>query len=170
MKGMMVLQSSGLTLRSTTEADLDYVLHTEQDESNRRYISQWTREQHLAAIRNEDQCHFIVEVDHAPAGYVILAGITNPNQSIELTRIAISRKEQGLGKATLKLIIQWVFEEKQAHRLWLDVKEFNHRARHVYESVGFVAEGTLRECIKYGDSYDSLVIMSILRSEFGTTN
>lgn len=166
MSESIVLQSSRITLRKTTPQDLDYVLQTEQAEENLRFISQWTREQHLKAIQNHDQAHWIVEHENERAGYVILAELANPNHSVELTRITLSKKEQGLGKATLQLLKKWVFEENKAHRLWLDVKDFNHRARHVYESVGFVVEGTLRECVKYGDTYDSLIIMSILRREY----
>ncbi|MGD8191291.1 GNAT family N-acetyltransferase [Brevibacillus ginsengisoli] len=166
MSTPIILQSSGIILRSTTEDDLNYVLQTEHDEQNRRFITRWTREQHIAVLGQADQAHFIVEHDNERAGYVILAGLANPNQSVELLRITLSKKEKGLGRSTLRLLQKWIFEEKKAHRLWLDVKDFNDRARHVYESVGFVAEGTLRECVKFEDGYDSLIIMSILRREY----
>jgi RimJ/RimL family protein N-acetyltransferase len=51
-------------------------------------------------------------------------------------------------------------------RLWLDVKESNERARHVYESEGFLVEGILRECLKGEYGFESLVVMSILRDEY----
>jgi len=58
------------------------------------------------------------------------------------------------------------FEEWRAHRLWLDVKEHNMRARHLYESEGFVREGVLRECIRNGETYESLIVMSMLEQEY----
>lgn len=39
-----------------------------------------------------------------PVGYAIMAGIDNPNQSIELRRIAIADKGNGFGKEALRLI------------------------------------------------------------------
>jgi len=41
-----------------------------------------------------------------------------------------------------------------AHRLWLDVKEQNTRARAVYEKEGFRYEGTLRECLKGPEGFE----------------
>lgn len=99
-------------------------------------------------------------------GYMILAGLTNDNDCIELTRINISHKGRGYGKQAIRLIQKYVFHHLHAHRLWLDVKDFNDRAKHVYESSGFIAEGLLRECIKKNDAYESLIIMGILRNEY----
>ena len=58
------------------------------------------------------------------------------------------------------------FDDLGAHRFWLDVRTHNARARGVYESEGFVAEGTLRECVRGADGFDSLVVMSMLQAEF----
>jgi diamine N-acetyltransferase len=56
---------------------------------------------------------------------------------------------------------------KSSPALWLDVKDFNHRARTLYASEGFVVEGTLRECLKADDgSFESLVVMSLLKREY----
>jgi diamine N-acetyltransferase len=46
------------------------------------------------------------------------------------------------------------------------VKEHNTRARHVYETEGFVAEGKMRECLKAGDIFETLIIMSMLKDEY----
>lgn len=79
-----------------------------------------------------------------------------------IKRIVIQSKGRGYGKSTLALLTQWVFTETPAHRLWLDVKDHNARAQHVYESAGFALEGTLRECVKNGDAFESAMIISIL--------
>ena len=77
----------------------------------------------------------------------------------------IAEPGQGVGRRALQAVIQKVFRELRAHRLWLDVFEDNNRARHVYRYLGFVEEGTLRECIKRGEAYRSLVVMSLLETE-----
>jgi diamine N-acetyltransferase len=43
--------------------------------------------------------------------------------------------------------------------------EHNQRAQALYESEGFVWEGTLRECVRVGERFVSLRIMSILNRE-----
>ncbi|MGC5327651.1 GNAT family N-acetyltransferase [Brevibacillus sp. SYSU BS000544] len=166
MDRQVLIQSERLTLRRTAPDDLQFVLDTEQHQENNRFISMWSRELHQDAMHSEDKLHLIVESEEERVGYVILAGLTNPNDSIELVRITISSKGKGHGKETLQLLQRWTFEQHGGHRLWLDVKDFNTRAQHVYEQMGFVAEGKLRECVKVGDTYDSLIIMSILRSEY----
>ena len=90
----------------------------------------------------------------------------SPNRCIELTRIVISEPGKGYGKSTLKLILKKVFEEYHAHRLYLDVIDYNQRARHIYKSIGFKEEGILREAVKRENSYDSLVLMSMLDREY----
>ncbi|MCU1265873.1 MAG: GCN5-related N-acetyltransferase [Acidobacteria bacterium] len=95
-----------------------------------------------------------------------MAGLTDPNQSVELRRIVVTEKNKGYGQEALGLIKRLAFVERGAHRLWLDVKQQNSRARHVYESHGFIVEGVLRECVKAEAGFDSLVVMSMLREEY----
>ncbi len=78
----------------------------------------------------------------------------------------IAEPGQGLGRRVLEAILHKVFDEFSAHRLWLDVFTDNDRARHLYRSIGFVEEGVLRECVRRGDLYRSLLIMSMLGSEY----
>jgi diamine N-acetyltransferase len=46
------------------------------------------------------------------------------------------------------------------------VKSLNTRALALYRSEGFVEEGRLRDSVKTEDGYDSLVVMSMLESEY----
>jgi RimJ/RimL family protein N-acetyltransferase len=58
------------------------------------------------------------------------------------------------------------FRDLSAHRFWLDVKTLNERAYQLYRSEGFVEEGRLRESVRAGDGYDSLIVMSMLDREY----
>ena len=160
-----------ICLKSTTENDLDFVIRAEQNQENSPFITQWTKQQHSEALSNQDIAHFIIKTitDNFYVGYVILAGITSPNQTIEILRLVITEKNKGYGRETLKLIKKMSFEELSAHRLWLDVKEDNLRAKKVYQSEGFIIEGCLRECLKTSDKWESLIIMSILSHEYFKT-
>jgi RimJ/RimL family protein N-acetyltransferase len=66
----------------------------------------------------------------------------------------------------LRGILDYVFQELQAHRLWLDVFETNTRAQHVYESLGFRREGVLREAIYRDGEYHTQWLMAILDCEY----
>ena len=154
-----------LQLRPTEETDLDYVLEAENDGENRQYIIPWSRKQHLQSIRDNNIAHLVVWSE-TRIGYVILAGLLDANQSIEFRRIVITDKGKGYGKQTVEIIKKLAFETYNAHRLWLDVKVQNHRAQAIYQAAGFAIEGTLRECLKSENGYESLVIMSILQREY----
>jgi diamine N-acetyltransferase len=157
-----------IRLRPTTPADIPFVYETEHAEENRRYIIPWSAEQHLQSLSDPDHCHLIVEEAQSgrSVGYIILAGLQNPHHNLELMRITIGEKGKGYGREALRLIKHRAFEEKGAHRLWLDVKEQNERAKALYVSEGFVVEGTLRECLKTGEQYESLIVLSMLETEY----
>lgn len=161
-----------LRLRPTMLSDLDFVITVETDARNLPFITPWERTQHEAAVRIPDFRHFILEAgpEYERAGFVILQGCRNPHRSVELKRIVLQPKGQGLGRACVRLLKRMAFRDLKAHRFWLDVKSLNARALALYASEGFVEEGRLRESVRVNvdgaDGYDSLIVMSMLDREF----
>ena len=151
-------------------SDLDFVISVEQDPGNRPFITPWERIQHEGAVRFPDFRHFIVEAGESTqgAGFVILQGCRNPHHAVELKRMVLQRKGEGIGRACLRLLMQMAFRDLHAHRFWLDVKDSNPRAQALYRREGFTEEGRLRESVKTDDGYDSLIVMSILDREYET--
>jgi len=156
-------------LRPTMVSDLDAVVAIERDQHNLPFITPWERTQHEGALRFPDFRHFIIEAgaSDAPDGFVILQGCRNPHRSIELKRIVLQADlhGRGHGRTAIRLLAQLAFRDLGAHRFWLDVKARNLRAQALYRSEGFVEEGRLRESVRIGDGYDSLVVMSMLEAE-----
>lgn len=155
-------------LRPTMLSDLDYVITVENDAQNLPFITPWERTQHEGAVRIPDFRHFIVEcgADYDPTGFVILQGCRSANKSVELKRIVLQAKGRGLGRASVRLLKQMAFRDLGAHRFWLDVKQLNTRAQHLYLTEGFIEEGRLRESVRAGDGWDSLIVMSMLDREY----
>jgi RimJ/RimL family protein N-acetyltransferase len=164
-------------LRPTLLSDLDFVISVETDPRNLPFITPWERAQHESAVRFPDFRHFIVEAGHAEPGspgdgFVILQGCRNPHRSVELKRIVLQHKGQGLGRQCVRLLKQMAFRDLHAHRFWLDVKSLNTRALALYASEGFVEEGRLRESVRLSgrdgaaDGYDTLVVMGMLDREY----
>ncbi len=156
-----------LRLRPTMLSDLDFVGSVEDDPANRPFITPWERVQHEGAVRFPDFRHFIVEAGagYPSAGFVILQGCRNPHHSVELKRLVLNPKGQGYGRICVRLLADMAFRDLGAHRFWLDVKSENARALALYRSEGFVEEGRLRESVRSGQGYDSLVVMAMLESE-----
>jgi diamine N-acetyltransferase len=155
-------------LRPTMQSDLEFVVSLEQDGANLPFITPWDRVQHEGAIRFPDFRHFIIEAGAGleAAGFVILIGCRSRHQSLELKRMVIKDKGHGYGRGALRVVKKVAFDDLGAHRLWLDVKTPNTRAKSLYDREGFVVEGVLREAVRVASGFDSLVVMSMLQAEF----
>jgi len=157
-----------IRLRPTKPEDIKFIIQAEHSPENRMFVGCWSEDEHLSSLEDNDLMHLIVErkENNEPVGYVLLTGIENQNKSVEFRRIVITEKGLGFGRAALKAVKELAFETYQAHRLWLDVRAFNQRAQNLYKSEGFQVEGILRECVRMEDRFESLIIMSMLSSEY----
>lgn len=73
---------------------------------------------------------------------------------------------QGYGRDVMELLLRYAFDELNLHRLGLTVFSYNENAVGLYEQMGFLHEGTVREYGKRdGKRYDKL-LYGILRSEW----
>ena len=100
------------------------------------------------------------------AGFAILRGLLSEHRQVELKRIVVRTPNQGIGRQLLTEVADRAFGEYAAHRLFLDVFMTNDRARHVYENFGFRKEGIMRDVIYRDGAYHSLVLMSLLETEY----
>lgn len=155
-------------LRPVGPGDIDFIIEQETHPDNIDFINSWSRKKHLACLEDSNHAHFIVEriKDRRPVGFAILIGLNDPSGNLEFMRLAISEKGRGYGRQVMRLAKRFAFEQTEVHRLWLDVIDYNDRAYRLYESEGFIKEGVLREAAYYNGRRSSLIIMSILRSEY----
>ena len=154
-----------LALRPTRADDLGYVVAAESDADNAPYLAPSPRAEHEGFLGDPRQRHLIAEVEGRPVGFVLMR-LHPEDRAVELRRLAVTEKGRGYGRATLRAVARAAFEEHGAHRLWLDVKPHNERARALYRSEGFVEEGVLRDALLTGDRFESLLVMSLLRPEW----
>ncbi len=158
-----------MILRPAAPSDIPEILAIERLPQSAQYVGQWSEDRHRATLSSPDARYYVVDADSGSlAAYAILRGFAESSNSIELKRIAVRSIERGLGRKLLAELLRIVFEDFHAHRFFLDVFEFNARARHLYESLGFVYEGTLREAALVNGVYHSLRLMSILDREYAT--
>jgi diamine N-acetyltransferase len=157
--------TADLRLRPTRGDDVGYVVAAEADPDNAPFLAPSPREEHLQFMRDPGHRHLVAEVEGRRVGFVLLR--RHPaDRAVELRRLAVTEKGRGHGRAALRAAMALAFEDPDTHRLWLDVKPQNERARALYRSEGFVEEGTLRDAHYYGGRFESLVVMSILRPEW----
>ena len=77
------------------------------------------------------------------------------------------RQGRGLGRRALRLMLHQAFNVLNLERIYLFVADYNVRARKLYETSGFRHEGALRHHVALDGRYYDLLVMGLLRSEFG---
>jgi diamine N-acetyltransferase len=156
-----------MTIRDAVAADIPAIYKLEHRREFNTFIGRWTEEQHTKALADQDFCYLVMTGDAGEVvGYAILRGVRSEDRSVELKRIVVDAPGQGLGKMLLRFVARRVFDEWDAHRLWLDVYETNPRAKWVYTEFGFQVEGVMRESSYRDGEYHSQVLMSLLDREY----
>ena len=168
----IVREGAQVRLRIAEERDLDFIVASEAEPENARYIVADSRAYHQDTLDSPAAVHFIVERNDTGAaiGFLMAAGRNSPDHEQYWRRVIINERGKGYGKEAMKLLMAWAFEDAGAHRGWLDCKDYNDRALHVYESLGLQREGLLRETILVDGKYENLVVLGILEDEWRERN
>ena len=100
-------------------------------------------------------------------GEVVLYSLDPLNRNCTFrTLIGPRGRGRGLGTEATRLVVGYAFEHVGLHRIQLDVYTDNHRARRVYEKVGFTVEGVRRQVQLRDGVWRDEVIMSLLSHEW----
>ena len=165
----ILIEGSRLRLRKAVEQDLDFILDLEYAEDNLPFIVPFDGDFHTNIVtKGEASMDVIVEEVETgePVGYFLVAGLKTDAKEMEWTHVIIAKKGMGYGHEAMQLIKKWCFAVQKFHRAWLDCKDYNTRALHLYESEGMVREGLIRETILTNGVYENLVILGILDREY----
>jgi RimJ/RimL family protein N-acetyltransferase len=72
---------------------------------------------------------------------------------------------RGYGTEATRLILDHAFDVVGLNRVELEVYDFNPRARHVYEKVGFIHEGTKRKALYWDGRWVDTHLMAMLAED-----
>jgi diamine N-acetyltransferase len=160
----------GVNLRRASVSDLPFIMATERGPDFERFVGRWSEDEHRAALASPGYAYLLGKPDDGNlAGFSILRDIDDAHGNVCLMRIAVTHPGHGFGSRLLRSTVDWVFRNTSTYRLWLDVLEDNARAKHVYQSAGFVPEGVLRRAYKLPDGDRiNLITMSLLKAEWRT--
>ncbi len=149
-----------------SEADIPFIMETERLPGYEAFVARSDEAQHRARMATDRCAHFIARHNGAPVGFAIVRDWNAADGITLLMRIAIAAPGHGHGKAFLRALMGRVFAETRCFRFWVGQFPENARARHVYESVGFTAEGVARGNIHLDGRNRDELILSILRPEW----
>jgi RimJ/RimL family protein N-acetyltransferase len=104
----------------------------------------------------------------APVGHIELSQIDRRHSSATLARVLIApgQRGRGLGRQMVTQALAIGFDTLGLHRIDLNVFDFNHAAVACYRQAGFVPEGRLRDARRVGDAWWSVIVMSMLDSDW----
>ena len=72
---------------------------------------------------------------------------------------------KGYGSISTKIMIHYGFTQLNLNKIYLYCYELNKNAKRMYESIGFVREGTIREFIFKDGKYLDAFYYGMLRKE-----
>ena len=129
------------------------------------------RAHYARVMEAQDRVDYAIIPSKSPealAGEVVLNSIDAHNRSANFRIVLLTDAYFGKGYGTeaTRLMLKHGFEALNLHRIDLEVYDFNLRALHVYEKVGFVREGVKRDVLFWEGAYHSAIVMSILRPEY----
>ena len=158
-----------LSLRRAEPADIDFICTLQEADDNSDYIVPFSRAEHETIVMQAKAAMDIIVEERGSServGYLHVAGLLLDTREQEWTHVIIGKKGLGYGHEAMKLLKAWAFEDMGAHRAWLDCKDYNARALHLYESEGMVREALIRETILHRGVYENLVVLGILDREY----
>jgi diamine N-acetyltransferase len=161
-----VTVTGGVVLRLGTTADVGKIIDWERHPANAPFIVVWPEARHLEALEDPGYRHLVIESGGRPVGFVLLAGLGEPQAEVELLRIVVADKERGVGQAAVAAALRVAFEELAAARVWLDVAEGNARAAHVYEKCGFRIDAAAELWATIAGERTRLMKMVVTREEW----
>ena len=89
-------------------------------------------------IKSKKNNYFAVFFKDILIGYISISRISFLNSNFELS-LCLDEKfcSKGYGFKSLRLFLEYYFENFDKYSIWLNVNAFNQRAIHLYEKIGF---------------------------------
>lgn len=164
----ILIEGRRLRLRHANVTDLNYIMTLQYTPENLKFIVPFDEKYHREIITSDGSKKLDVIVEEIETGnsvgYFMLREVDSP--FVEFTHVIIGKKGLGYGREALKLLLKWAFEVKDFHRVWIDCKDYNKIALRLYESLGFVREGFLREILLTNGVYENLIVFGMLDREY----
>lgn len=153
-------------MRAARPQDIPAIMRIERLPGYDVFIGQSSAEEHTAWQAGPDSAELVWEIGGAVCGFAVLQKLTSPH-IVLLKRIAVDPPGKGFGAPFVRAVMADAFARPTTHRLELDTSAENPRARHVYEKLGFVHEGRVRDVYRLDDGrYVSSDLFAILRPEW----
>ena len=119
-------------------------------------------------IGDDTRYDAVIEADGVPVGTIGLLSIDRKNSKAEyyIAMGEVAYKGKGVAKAASRLILAYAFETLGLNRVYLFTEVENVAAQRLFERVGFVKEGIIRQDILSHRKYVDRMAYGYLREEW----
>jgi RimJ/RimL family protein N-acetyltransferase len=174
-----ILRGERVFLRAAERADVPTFVRWFNDSVTTSFVTirapmsqamedQWFDQ--MLQAQGKDRYHFVICLldDGAAIGTLGLFDVDEVNGSAGIG-ITIGEKQlwgRGYGTDAMNALLDFGFGQLRLERMWLEVYDFNERARRSYDKSGFVLEGVKRHAMFKRGRYHDVQLMSLLRDEW----
>lgn len=96
-------------------------------------------------------------------GTLILSDIDYKNGNAEVhIKLVSDARGKGYGSSALRTIVDYAFSELRLNCLYAHINAYNEKSQILFQNVGFVKEGTLRNRIFKAGKFHDVLVFSIL--------
>ncbi len=175
----MNIETKGLILRALELKDASFLVDMVNDPDVREVLGAYdlvfpvsldVEEKWISkVVERIDEAHMIITVRKGakPIGILSVKDMMNRNAFAHLSIILEKKSwDKGFGTEAVTGVLDFLFNRKNMHRVWLRVDRRNARAIRCYEKCRFSMDGVLREDHFTAGAWQDSLIMSILADEF----
>ncbi len=124
-------------------------------------------ETHLYQYNMPSELIFSIESEGETAGEISLKSLRWFNRKAEIAVFILKEfRGKGLAEQALRLLLDYVFNTMNFHRLEAEVVAYNPAAKALFEKIGFVQEGILREAKFFKGRYHDIFSYGLLAKEW----
>ena len=115
-----------------------------------------------------DRFDAVIEMDNIPVGTIGLLSIDKKNNKAEfyIAMGETDHKGKGVAKRASLLVLKYGFEKLGLNKIYLFTEVENIAAQKLFERIGFINEGHIREDVVSGRKYVDRYIYGLLKSDW----
>ena len=162
-------------IRKFTKDDIPLKVKWINDERNNQFLHydlpltvEKTEKWFESHIGDKSRFDATIEADEKPCGTIGLLAIDRKNGKAEYY-IALGEpdtKGKGIALKASELLLEYAFQYLNLHRIYLYTETENLQAQYLFEKIGFVKEGYLKDDILSHGKYVDRYIYGICKADY----
>lgn len=135
----------------------------------RAFLNTPSRQIIVATLEDPNAESYVIEDAGEPVGNFVMC---THGFLVDFQSLAVTKRGRGAGTFVLRWGLRRAFDELQAHRVFLEVREDNVGTRRLCERLGFSQEGVYRDGFRdeRTGEFRNLVPYAMLERDYGPIN